>query len=111
MPDPDLEIRGEGGGLPKNFLRPSALSLVEKLGGGGGGGPPPPPPPPPPRPLPWIRHCKLVPGVLTDCGDGVERCEQEKLKREDLRGNYTVQLSKFKLLNFHLIITKPFLFT
>ena len=104
MPDPDLEIRGgEGGGLPKNFLRPSALSLVEKLGGGG--------PLPPPRPLPWIRHCKLVPGVLTDSGDGVERCEQEKLKREDLRGNYTVQLSKFKLLNFHLIITKPFLFT
>ena len=87
----------------KLFFTPFGPQFGRKIGGGWGANPP--------RPLPWIRHCKLVPGVLTDCGDGVERCEQEKLKREDLRGKYTVQLSKFKLLNFHLIITKLFWFT
>ena len=38
VPDPDLEIRGGGGGRrpahQKNFLGPSALSLVQKLKGG-----------------------------------------------------------------------------
>ena len=48
MPDPDLEIRGEGrfrpknkrGGLPKNFFRPIGLQVGLKYGGGGGGPPP-----------------------------------------------------------------------
>ena len=52
--DPDLQIRGSGGGHPdpeirgrpgliKKFFGPSGLSLVIRAGG-------------PPGPLPWIRH-------------------------------------------------------
>ena len=38
--DPDLEIRGVGGGgsLKKNFFRPFGPQFSQRIGGGGGGG-------------------------------------------------------------------------
>ena len=43
LPDPELEIRGEGGGgLPKNFFRPFEPQFGLKRSGGGGGVPPGP---------------------------------------------------------------------
>ena len=48
--DPDLQIRGGGGGVSKKFF--SALhGLIWSKNKGGPG------PPGPPGPLPWIRHC------------------------------------------------------
>ena len=49
MPDPNLEIRGEGGGagLPKNFFRAFGPQFGLKVRGGGVLVP---------RLLPWIRH-------------------------------------------------------
>ena len=36
--DPDLEIRGVGGGsLKKNFFRPFGPQFSQRMGGGGGG--------------------------------------------------------------------------
>ena len=56
MPDPDLEIRGEGrgrssrplekGGLQKNFFRSFGPQFGLNIRGRG-----------PPGPLPWIHHC------------------------------------------------------
>ena len=52
VPDPDLEIRGEGGGgrgeggggLPKNFFQPFEPQFsLKRSGGGGRGGSPPGP--------------------------------------------------------------------
>ena len=46
VPDPDLEIRGGGGGdLQKNFSRPFEPPFGLKIGG-----------PRSPGPLPWIHH-------------------------------------------------------
>ena len=42
--DPDLEIRGVGGGgsLKKNFFRPFGPQFSQRIGGGGAGGRTPP---------------------------------------------------------------------
>ena len=48
VPDPDLEIREEGGGLPKNFFRPFRPQFGLKIKGAA------------PRPLPWISHWRAV---------------------------------------------------
>ena len=61
VPDPDLEICGEGGGghpnseirggppvSPPNFFRPIGPQFGLKIKWGGGGAPP--------GPLPWIRR-------------------------------------------------------
>ena len=53
-PDPDLEIRGEGGAIlrtlrrrfPKKIFRPFGLQFGLRIRGAG-----------PPGALPWIRHC------------------------------------------------------
>ena len=47
LPDPELEIRGEGGGgLPKNFFRPFEPQFGLKRSGGGGSPRAPPMDPP-----------------------------------------------------------------
>ena len=54
VPDPDLEIRGEGGAIlrtlrrrfPKKIFRPFGLQFGLRIRGAG-----------PPGALPWIRHC------------------------------------------------------
>ena len=45
--DPDLQIRGGGGGVSKKFFSGLHGLIWSKNKGGPG----------PPGPLPWIRHC------------------------------------------------------
>ena len=42
VPDPDLEIRGRGGSLKKNFFRPFGPQFSQRIGGGAGGADPSP---------------------------------------------------------------------
>ena len=50
MPDPELERRGEEGGLPQIFIGPFGPQFRPKIGGGGR----------PSGPLPWICHRQIV---------------------------------------------------
>ena len=65
-----------GGCSPKKVFSTLRASVWSKNKGGGGRAPRASPLDPP------LQACSR----RSDCGDGVERCEREKLKREDLRG-------------------------